>query len=201
MSFDRRRLLAATAGAALLAPGLARAQGEDPRLAPRTSGRPDARAEVIEYFSLTCPHCAEFHKDTWPRIKQELVDSGQIRMVWRDFPLDQLALAAAAIARALPVASYEGYVSALLATQDRWAFARNVDNKEEIFRVAALAGMSRSAFDAAWGDEALRRAVLETRLRGEREHNVNATPTFVFGGNRSVSGAISYDRFAAEAAR
>lgn len=196
----RRHFLAA-AGAAALLPGLARAQGEDPRLAPRSAGRPDARAEVIEYFSLTCSHCADFHKTTWPRVKQELVETGQVRLVWRDFPLDPLALSAAAIGRALPVASYEGYISALFATQDRWAFARGVDNKEEIFRIAALAGMARAAFDAAWADDTLKRAVLETRLVGEREHRVNATPTFVFGGNRSVSGAIGFDRFAAEAAR
>jgi protein-disulfide isomerase len=198
--FHRRHILAAGAAAAF-APGLAHAQAEDPRTAPRTAGRAEARSEVIEYFSLTCSHCADFHRTTWPRVKQELVETGQVRMVWRDFPLDPIGLAAAAVGRALPVASYEGYLTALFATQDRWAFARGADNKEEVFRIAALAGMSRQAFDAAWGDDALKRTILEGRLRGEREHNVSATPTFVFGGNRSVSGAIAYDRFAAEAAR
>ncbi|MBR0657565.1 DsbA family protein [Plastoroseomonas arctica] len=172
----------------------------DPRLGERGAGSPAAPMVVTEFFSLTCSHCAAFHNETWPQVKAQLVEPGRVRMVWRDFPLDQLGLAAAAVGRALPHDRYEGYIGALFATQNRWAFARGIDNKEEVFRIAALAGMARDAFDEAWGSETLQRGILELRLRGEREFNVQATPTFVFG-TRSVSGAIAYDRFAQEAAR
>jgi len=198
MSFPRRTLLmipAALIPAAALAQGAGQGTGSDPRLAERAAGKADAPVTVVEYFSLTCSHCATFHRDVWPRVKRELVDTGKVRMVWRDFPLDEVALAAAQVARALPPERYEGFISALLATQDRWAFARGADHIAEIAKVAALAGMSREQVDAAISDQALRRAVLEGRLRGEQEHRISSTPSFVFG-NRTVPGAIPYERFA-----
>jgi protein-disulfide isomerase len=194
---DRRSFLA-LAAAGLALPGLARAQGApaDPRMAERSAGKADAPVTVVEYFSLTCSHCAAFHRETWPRVKSELVEPGRVRMVWRDFPLDQLALAAAVVARSLPAERYEPFISTLLASQDRWAFNRSADPKEELFKLAALAGMDRASFDNALGDNALQRAILEERVKAQQQYNVNSTPTFVFG-SRAVPGAIAYDRFAA----
>ena len=193
---DRRSLLALAAGS-LLVPGLARAQqAADPRLGERSAGKPDAPVTVIEYFSLTCGHCAAFHRDTWPRVKTELVDTGKMRMVFRDFPLDQTALLGHQIARALPAERYEGFISTLFATVDRWAFARGSDPRTELARLAALAGMPRAEFDAAANDQALARGILEIRLQGQQQHNVNSTPTFVFG-SRVVPGNMPFDRFAA----
>jgi protein-disulfide isomerase len=195
---DRRAFLTLAAGLAL--PGAAFAQQPapeaDPRLAERSVGRPDAPVTVIEYFSLTCGHCAAFHRDTWPRVKRDLVDTGRVRMIWRDFPLDQTGLMAAMVARALPPDRYEGFISTLFQTQDRWAFGRNSDPRTELARIAALAGMSREAFDAAITDQALGRGILEMRLAGQQQHNVNSTPTFVFG-SRVVPGNMPFDRFAA----
>jgi protein-disulfide isomerase len=201
MPIDRRNLLLAAPGLALvpaLVPTSASAQGApaaDPRLGERSAGRPEAPVTVIEYFSLTCSHCAAFHKDTWPQVKARLVDTGKVRMVWRDFPLDQLALAGAVVARSLPAERYEGFISALFASQDRWAFARGADSIGEIAKIAALAGMTRAKVDEALADQALQRGILEGRLKGQQEHNVGSTPTFVFG-NRSTPGAVSYERFA-----
>jgi protein-disulfide isomerase len=198
MTTARRSLLlaapAAAMGAALLRPTLAQAQATDPRLGERSAGRPDAPVTVIEYFSLTCPHCAAFHNQTWPQVKSRLVETGKVRMVWRDFPLDQLALAAAAVARALPAERYEGFISALFASQDRWAFARGADSIGEIAKIAALAGMSRAQVDAALADPALQRGILEMRLQGEKDHRVSSTPSFVFN-NRPHAGSVSYERF------
>jgi protein-disulfide isomerase len=153
---------------------------------------------VIEFFSLTCSHCGAFHRDTWPRVKAELVETGKIRMVFRDFPLDQVALSAAVVARSFPADRYDAFISALFATQDRWAYARGVDHKAEIGKIAAVAGMSAAAFDAAWGDTELARAILAARQQGEQEFRVQATPTFVFG-RRVVGGNIPFDRFLREA--
>jgi protein-disulfide isomerase len=201
MSIARRHLLLATPAVALV-PSLARAQGTpaapaaaDPRLGERSAGKADAPVTVIEYFSLTCSHCAAFHNQTWPQVKSRLVDTGKIRMVWRDFPLDQIALAAAVIARSLPAERYEGFIGALFASQDRWAFARGADNIAEIAKIAALAGMSRAQVDAALADQALQRGILEARLKGQQEFNISSTPTFVFNG-RPQPGAVSYERFA-----
>ncbi len=193
---DRRTLLAAAGG--LLAAGPALAQAPDPRLSERSMGNASAPVTVLEFFSLTCSHCGAFHRDTWPRVKAELVQAGKIRMVWRDFPLDQVALRAHAVARAFPEDRYEAFISALFATQDRWAYARGADHKAEIGRIAAVAGMSPAAFEAAWSDDELARAILAAAQQGGREFNVQATPTFVFG-RRVVPGNIPFDRFAREA--
>jgi len=201
---DRRSILT-LAGLALpagLLPAAARAQqgtGQaaeaDPRMAERSTGRPEAPVTVIEYFSLTCGHCAAFHRDTWPRVKRDLVETGRMRMVWRDFPLDQVGLMAAMVARALPPERYEGFISTLFQMQDRWAFNRNSEPRRELARLAAVAGMSQETFDATVTDQALGRAVLDVRLQGQSQHNVNSTPTFVFG-SRVVPGNMPFDRFA-----
>lgn len=164
------------------------------RSAERVLGRADAPVTVIEYFSLTCGHCAAFHRDTFPQVQRELIDTGRIRMVLRDFPLDGVALAAAQVARHLPPERYSAFVSTLFATQDRWAFTRTSEPREELFRIAALAGMSREAFDAALADQALARSILETRVQAQQAHNVNSTPTFVFG-SRVVPGNLDFTRF------
>jgi protein-disulfide isomerase len=208
----RRTLLtlAAGASAAMLLPAAAWAQGtpqaaapapeplaaDDPRMTERSLGRADAPVTVIEYFSLTCGHCAAFHTQTWPQVKKDLVETGRMRMVFRDFPLDALALAGAAVARSLPAERYEPFISALLSSQDRWAFNRSADPREELFKLAALAGMGRAQFDAAITDQSLARAILAARVAGQQEHNVSSTPTFVFG-NRSVPGNMAFGRFAA----
>jgi protein-disulfide isomerase len=202
----RRSFLAAAgsvafAGAASAQQQAAPAPGAaaDPRLGERAIGRPDAPVRVVEYFSLTCTHCAAFYRDTMPQVKQRLVEPGALRFVYRDFPLDRLALAAAAVARSLPAERYEPFVGALLNSQDRWAFSRGGDPMEELAKMAALAGMGRPQFDAAARDEALARAILEGRQAAEREHNVASTPSFVFGVDgrspRTQAGAVGFERF------
>jgi protein-disulfide isomerase len=183
-----RRTVLALAMAGLVLPVAARAQGApDPRLADRVLGRPDASPVVIEYFSLTCGHCAAFHRDTLPRVKAELIDTGRCRLVFRDFPLDQLGLAAAGIARSLPPERYEAFIAALFANQERWAFGRGGGSP--------VAGMARATFDRDSVDQALQRGILENRLQAQQEHNVSSTPTFVFG-TRVVPGNLSIERFA-----
>jgi protein-disulfide isomerase len=204
---DRRALLAATglAAAGLLLPGAALAQqqqaappalpADDPRITERSIGKADAPVTVLEFFSLTCGHCAAFSKDVFPRVKRELVDTGRMRLVYRDFPLDQLGLAAAGLARSLPADKYSAFVETLFATQDRWAFNRNADPRAELWKLASLAGMDRATFDAALVDAPLQRAILEQRVAGQQQYNVNSTPTFVFG-TRVVPGNMAFERFA-----
>lgn len=197
---DRRNLLGFVGATAALAAAPARAQSLPPieaMLAERSLGRADAPVTVIEYFSLTCVHCATFHRETLPRVKSDLIDTGKIRLVQNDFPLDQPGLLGSMIARALPPDRHAAFIDVLFRTQAQWARQGFVD---ELARIAALAGMSRETFDAAMRNEALQRGVLEIRLRGEQQHQVSATPTFIFN-NRvpGVSGAIPFDRFAREA--
>lgn len=204
MKLDRRLLAAKAAAVFGLGGFIATAAAQtpptapnpDPRLAERSIGRAEAPVTVIEYFSLTCGHCAAFHRDTMPRVRRDLVETGRIRMVFRDFPLDGLALAAAQVARSLPPERYEPFISTLMSSQDRWAFNRNADPRAELYRLAALAGMTRAQFDAALEDQDLARGILEQRVAGQQQHNVASTPTFVFG-TRPIPGNLPFDRFAA----
>ena len=198
MPIARRALAALTLSAPLIAPARAQQaapspEGPDPRLAPRFTGPATAPVTVTEFFSLTCGHCATFHNTVWPEVKTKLVDTGRVRMVWRDFPLDGVALAAACVARALPAAQYEPFIGVLFANQNRWAFAEG-RQMEELAKLAALAGMDRAAFDRTVADEALRRGVFESRQNAVRDHNVQATPSFLFNG-RLQSGGMAFERF------
>jgi protein-disulfide isomerase len=193
MNLPRRHVVAALAGAAWL-PTMARAQATDPRLTNRSMGNADAKVKVEEWFSLTCTHCAEFQKATFPQVKRDLIDKGRILYTWRDYPLDQVALNAAMVARALPADRYEPFITTLLGTQDRWAFARGVNSTEELAKIAALAGMPRQAFDAALADASLKQAILTAQDEAEKKLGVNSTPSFIVNG-RLVAGAIRYPAF------
>lgn len=188
---SRRALAAGGLGLGLASrPGQAQA---DPRLAPRGVGSADARVVVTEFFSLTCGHCAAFHNNVWPQVKRELVDTGRMRLVWRDFPLDSIALLAAAVARALPEERYDAFLTALFQTQDRWAFAQG-RQVEELARIAGLAGMDREAFNAVANDQDFLRAILQQRLEAEQRFQIRATPSFLFN-SRLHTGGLSFAEF------
>ncbi len=193
MPVTRRLLIAALP--ALLPVTRLHAQPADPRMAERSVGATDARVVVNEWFSLTCTHCAAFQKETFPQVRAKLIDTGRVRYVWRDFPLDQVALTAAMVARSLPPARYEPFITALLGSQDRWAFARGANPTDELAKFAALAGLSRASFDTAISDAELKRAILTDQDVGEKKFGVSSTPTFVING-KAVPGAVSYDDFA-----
>jgi protein-disulfide isomerase len=201
MPLSRRLVLASAAALPLAAGRRAHAQGAAPAatpaaptLTPRTMGDPNAKVHVEEYFSLTCTHCAAFQKETFPQVKKNLIDTGKVLYEWHDFPLDQVALTAAVIARALPPDRYEPFINVLLTTQDRWAFARDVNSTEELAKLAALAGMPRSTFDAAVSDEGAKDAILAAQDAAAKAHDVNSTPTFLINGKPLV-GAVDYATF------
>ena len=185
------------AGAAV--PAVARAQSataEQTRQweTPRAIGSADAKNTVEEWFSLTCTHCARFAQETFPDIKKNLIDTGKLRWVFKDFPLDRLALTAAMIARALPPERYEPFILALFNSQDRWAFAEGADPLKELWSMAALAGMNRATFDAAVGDSQLQDWILQNQKAAENKWTIDATPSFVVNGKK-YSGEMGYDAF------
>jgi protein-disulfide isomerase len=207
MQVSRRFLLQVggfTTAAGLL-PSAARAESSDPRMADRAIGSATAPVRVDEFFSLTCPHCAAFHRQTMPQVRKELIDTGKLRMVFHDFPLDQLALTASAVARALPAERYEPFVAALLASQDRWAFARGVNATEELWKMAALAGLSRETFNAAIADTALKNAILQGQDEAQKTYQIDSTPSFIFNGphakNTRETGDLPYSLFAERVAK
>ena len=192
----RRRFLATAVGLAL-APGLGAPVAwadEDLTRAERSIGNADSKTVVNEYFSLTCSHCAAFAAETMPKIKTDLIDTGKVRWVFHDYPLDQLALMASQIARYLPVDRYEPFINALFATQERWAFARDANHTEELWKTAGLAGMSRATFDKAIADNDLKTWILQQQQEAQDKWKVDSTPSFVIDGTK-YTGEMSYTDF------
>ena len=158
----------------------ARLEGED-----MVMGAPDAKITIIEYASLTCPHCATFHAEAIPRLKTEFIDTGLVKFVYRDFPLDRVALSAAQIARCLPPERYFGFIDALFKQQEVWAAGR--DGEAMVARVkqlARLAGLSTEKADACVADPALQNKVATMRFNGEKEFDVRGTPTLIVNGKK-----------------
>ena len=203
MTQPTRRTFLSAAGALLGAPLLvtARAHAQaaspapaaDPRMAERSEGKADAPA-VDEWFSFTCPHCARFSADVYPEIRAQLIDTGKLRYVFREYPRDQTDLMAACVARSLPASRYQPFMATLLATQARWAFDRSVDPKEELAKMAALAGMPREMFDRAIADDTLKAALLGAQAEAEKTYNIESTPTFIFKGH-AHPGEMTFDSF------
>jgi protein-disulfide isomerase len=172
----------------------ARAQTSAPPLpGERSIGSPDAPVTVIEFHSLTCGNCARFHNDIFPRIKAEFVDTGLVRFVLRDFPLDRVALEAAVMIHCAGPERFEPLVSMVYAQKEAWA--HSPDPRAALRRYAGLAGLGASALEACWSDPAFARAVVQMRLDAEREHGVSATPSFLIGG-RLHRGVLTFEQFA-----
>ena len=197
MTFSRRSLLTVvpaglTLGAVAL--GSRPAWADDDTRAERFVGKPDAKVTVGEYFSLTCTHCAAFAQETYPQVKKDLIDTGIVKWVFHDYPLDQVALTASMVARYLPVDRYEPFILALFASQDRWAFSRGINPTDELWKVAGLAGMSRPTFDKAIADTSLRDWILAQRKADTDTWKIDSTPSFVINGQK-YAGEMSYDAF------
>ncbi len=176
----RRFILTLVAGfalAALAGPASAQTPPED-----RVLGKADAPITIIEYASLTCPHCAAFHKDILPQVKAAYVETGKAKLIYRDFPLDQIALKAAALARCAPADRYYAFLDVLFQQQSSWSSAP--DPMVPLARIGRLGGLSEAQFKSCMEDQALADSILASRLVGSRDMQVDATPTIIVNGKK-----------------
>lgn len=198
----RRRFLAQGAATSLLIAGLpviaqARVEASAERAAEiRFLGKADAAVTVAEYFSMTCGHCGRFHRNTFPQVKTDLIDTGLIRFEMHPFPLDGLALRAHALCRALPTDSYFKMVNVLLDKQESWIGA--ADPVAELKKFAKFAGISSGAFDEIMQNRSYLEAIVQIRQDAVSQHQISSTPSFVVNGDKTFSGALSFDEFLAE---
>jgi protein-disulfide isomerase len=146
----------------------------------QTLGDPDAPVTIIEYASLTCPHCAQFHNEVLPDLKERYIETGKVQLIYRDFPLDERALMAAALAHCAGPDRYFGFLDVLFETQSGWA--RADDGVGALKKLGKLGGMSDEQMDQCLADEQLANGILQTRLDGQNEHQVSSTPTLVING-------------------
>lgn len=159
----------------------------------RTLGKADAPVTIIEYSSLTCPHCAAFHAQILPKVKSELIDTGKVRLVFRDFPLDRLAMAGALVARCVPEPVYFKMIDVLFATQRGWASADKP--MDALKQNALLAGANSDALNACVNSPQLLKDVQAVRGAAADQYHIDSTPSFVINGTVHP-GLSSYDELA-----
>nr|WP_321483787.1 thioredoxin domain-containing protein [uncultured Cohaesibacter sp.] len=155
-------------------------------------GKEDAPITVIEYFSMTCSHCAHFHGTTYKYLKEKYIDTGKMRFILREFPLDPLATAGAMLARRTPGGKAIAMIDLLLSQQRKWAFTD--DPVGNLQRFAKLAGFSQESFEKAVSDDKLLDAIEAVRERGHKEFGIDSTPTFFVNGEKHI-GALSSEEF------
>jgi protein-disulfide isomerase len=157
-------------------------------------GKIDAPVTIVEYASMTCPHCAQFHNSVLPAIKSEFIEKGHVRLVFRDFPLDNLALTASVVARCAGRERYFPFVDALFASQNKWARDRNP--MAALSRIARLGGMSQADFDSCLKKKEVAEKVLEQRLEADKTYGVRSTPTIIVNGDL-YGGGLGIDQLRA----
>ncbi len=161
-------------------------------MAEKSIGRADAPVTIIEYASLTCPHCAAFHNETLPKIKKDYIDTGKVRLVYHDFPLGNLAMAAAMVARCSGEKNYFPMIGALFESQHSWA--RSDAPLEALAGIARLSGMSEDDVDDCIDDKALFKAIQTNAEQAGKSLGVKSTPTFFIEGTK-VPGNLPYADF------
>lgn len=162
-------------------------------LAVRSMGSEDAPVVIREHSSFTCGHCGDFHRNTFDQIKSEYIDTGKVRLIFTDFPLDGRAVHAGMVARCLPEGRYFDFVELLFKNQDKWAYESNYMNY--LRQNAALAGLGNAEFDACINNEELQEGITSRMREAQQKYSISSTPTLVFNEDNVVTGSRSFEFF------
>jgi protein-disulfide isomerase len=154
----------------LLAPG---------PLGDEIQGQADAPVTIVEYASMTCPHCSHFHETTYPELKKKYIDTGKVRFIFREFPLDQLAAGAAMLARCAGKDKYFPLIDALFSQQKEWVVQKPL---QPMLAIAKQAGFTEQSFNECLANQQILDGLKETQNRAAQKFNVNSTPTFFING-------------------
>ena len=146
----------------------------------RVLGDIKAPNTIIEYASLSCPHCAHFATEVLPKLKERWIETGKAKLVMRDFPLDEPALRAAMVARCAPTDRYYGLIETFFAQQEQWATAR--DYRPALEKAAKSAGLTDEEFTACISNRELEERVVRSRLIATQQLGINGTPKFFING-------------------
>jgi protein-disulfide isomerase len=148
-------------------------------LEDRVQGEPDAPVTIIEYASMTCPHCAAFHENVYPGIKENYIDTGKARLIFREYPLDRLAVAASMLARCVDEDRFFPFIAILFDQRDLWVVQ---DPVEPLKNLAKQAGLNDEAFDKCLSNQELLDGIDWIQSRGGTEFDVGGTPSFFVNG-------------------
>jgi protein-disulfide isomerase len=153
-------------------------------------GSETAPVTIIEYASMTCPHCAAFEVQVFPKLKEKYIDTGKVRFILREFPLDGLAAAAFMLARCAGPDKYYPMVETLFAQQAKWAVRNPI---EPLLAIAKQAGFTQQSFEACINNKDQLNKVQQVRDRASQKFKVKATPTFFINGEHHEGGMSMED--------
>lgn len=194
LQFAGQTKLSAVVNATLLPSPAAAATSDEMLVAgplgEKTMGDPDAPNTVIEYASLTCPHCQRFRTNTFDAFKEKYIDTGEVYFIFREFPLNPLDTAAIMLTNCVPEERFFPLVDLLYEQQANWAF---VDKPAEaLLNIVRQAGFTQDSFTACLKDQTVLDGVDWVRSRAADKFGVDSTPTFFFNGEKK-SGEITLD--------
>jgi protein-disulfide isomerase len=158
-------------------------------------GAEKAPVTVIEYASMTCPHCAHFQETTFPELKKRYIDTGKVRYIFREFPLDSLAAAAFMLARCAgetDKTKYFAMIDTMFAQQRTWAVEKPL---APLLAIAKQAGFTQQSFDACLTNQKVLDGIESIRQRAVTQYKVESTPTFFINGAK-LPGALSIEDMA-----
>ena len=145
-------------------------------------GKDSAPITIIEYSSLSCSHCANFHNDTLSLLKNEYIDTGKVKMVFRDFPFNYPALLGGMVLRCIPNDVRYDYMNALFQLQSDWVVRENTKSTNELFKIMQSGGMTKNEFDNCIQDKGLENLILQNVIDARSEFNIKSTPSFLING-------------------
>ncbi|MBV8473465.1 MAG: DsbA family protein [Hyphomicrobiales bacterium] len=145
-------------------------------------GSPAAKVTIVEYASVTCTHCAAFHAETWPSLKQRYVDTGRVKFILREFPLDPLSAAGFMLARCAGSEKRDGLIDVMFEQQKSWAFVPKPG--EQLLALVKQQGMSQTDFETCLRNQALFDSLNKSRELAAARLDISSTPTFFVNGQK-----------------
>lgn len=159
-------------------------------LPDKVLGSDDAEHTIVEYASMTCPHCRAFHENTYPELKEKYIDTGKVKFIFREFPIDTAAMAASMLARCAPENVYFEVIDLLFEKFDDWT--EKDDKYTPLLDLARQIGLSQDKFDACLSDQDLSSGIKEIKDRAAEDFEVRSTPSLFINGELR-RGALSFD--------
>ena len=145
-------------------------------------GDKEAPVTIIEYASMSCSHCASFHNNTLDNLKKEYIDTGKVKLVFRDFPFNYPALLGSMMMRCIPQNLRYDYMNALYMLQKNWVFKENSKTTQELYKIMQSGGMTKENFESCIKNIDLENEILEGVMAAQKEFNIRSTPSFLVNG-------------------
>jgi protein-disulfide isomerase len=155
-------------------------------------GSKNAKVVMVEYSSLSCTHCKEFHLQIFKKIKDEYIDTGKVLYVYRHFPTNRSALAGSKLCQCVGKADFFKMLTTLFESQSSWAFNSNYDTSLQ--NIAKLGGISEARYKECQVDKKMEDSILKTAMEASNKLHINGTPTFFINGDE-ISGDRPFSTF------